>query len=205
MVRVSFALLPLLAAAHVSEEILETFRDSEQARWPEVHCGVDSEDPAGPRGAIVFVLRRDWAPRACDAFADLARAGFYDGARFFRVLPNFIAQFGFKPGGSPAPKRREADPRNSEARNARGTAAFAGGSKTQVFVNLRDNFRLDGESGPFATVEHTALLDGLYSGYREGSGQIKAYNLGTEALMRQFPRMSHVASCRVVEGRGHAG
>ena len=32
----------------------------------------------------------------------------------------------------------------------------------------------------------------------EGTGQIKAYNKGVAALMRQFPKMSHLETCRVV-------
>ena len=48
---------------------------------------------------------------------------------------------------------------------------------------MRDNDHLDKEGGVFATVENVALLDGLYTGYKEGSGQVRAYAKGTEALM----------------------
>src|SRR5437762_7356580 len=34
------------------------------------------------------------APRHVDNFVKLARRGFYDGQRFHRVVPNFVAQIG---------------------------------------------------------------------------------------------------------------
>ena len=36
------------------------------------------------------------------------------------------------------------------------------------------------------------------TGFLEGTGQIKAYNRGVDALMREFPRMSNIERCRLV-------
>src|SRR5947207_2734168 len=46
------------------------------------------------KGAFVLEIDRDWAPLGADRFYRLARSGFFDDSRFFRVIPNFIAQFG---------------------------------------------------------------------------------------------------------------
>ena len=147
----------------------------------------------------MFLLRHDWAPLACAAFKERVVAGFYDGLRFFRVVPNFIAQFGFHPSWNGTRWARVGkDARHADALNRRGTASFAGGSKTQIFVNLAENKHLDREGGVFAQVSGMEVLDAIHTGYKEGTGQIKAYNKGVAALMRQFPKMSHLETCRVV-------
>src|SRR5947199_10677976 len=53
------------------------------------------------------------APRHVDNFVKLARRGFYDGQRFHRVVPNFVAQSGDpKPSTTPphAPAMRAGGP-----------------------------------------------------------------------------------------------
>jgi len=46
------------------------------------------------KGDIVIEVRRDWAPHGADRFYNLVRAGYYDEARFFRVIQGRWAQFG---------------------------------------------------------------------------------------------------------------
>jgi len=50
----------------------------------------------------VFVVRmvREWAPRGVDRVYNLVRNGFYDDTRIYRVLPQWVVQFGVS--GSPA-------------------------------------------------------------------------------------------------------
>src|SRR5688572_11514973 len=52
------------------------------------------------KGAFVVEVHRDWAPLAADRFYNLVKNGFFDEARFFRVVPNFMVQFGMN--GNPA-------------------------------------------------------------------------------------------------------
>src|SRR5207247_8674848 len=46
------------------------------------------------KGDFVIAVHRAWAPRGADRFYNLVRSGFYDGVRFFRVIPGFMAQLG---------------------------------------------------------------------------------------------------------------
>ena len=70
---------------------------------------------------------RAWAPAGVDRFYNLARAGYYDDSRFYRVIMGFVAQFGI--AGDPAvnkawsQKKLPADPLIEH--NVRGTLAYA--------------------------------------------------------------------------------
>src|ERR1700733_11936527 len=46
------------------------------------------------RGPVVVEVTRADAPNGADRFYNLVKAKYFDGARFFRVIPGFMAQFG---------------------------------------------------------------------------------------------------------------
>jgi hypothetical protein len=64
------------------------------------------------RGPFDVQVRREWAPRGADRLHYLVRAGYYDGARFYRVIPGFMAQFGFAADPAPASPPPPATPRS---------------------------------------------------------------------------------------------
>ena len=55
---------------------------------------LDSEIEAEDAGVIVFEVNRTWAPIGVDRFYSLANDNYYDCAALFRVVPNFIVQWG---------------------------------------------------------------------------------------------------------------
>ena len=46
------------------------------------------------RGEFTVNVTRAWAPIGADRFYNLVKHHFYDNASFFRVVPNFVVQFG---------------------------------------------------------------------------------------------------------------
>jgi peptidyl-prolyl cis-trans isomerase A (cyclophilin A) len=164
------------------------------------------------RGDFIVEVTRKWAPLGADRFYNLVKNGVFDGARFFRVLPGFVVQFGIP--GDPAVARlwRSAqiadDPVVESNRRGRITFATSGPNSrtTQVFINLADNASLDGMGfAPFGRVaEGLEIVGQLHSGYGEGAprgrgpeqGRIQAE--GNAYLERQFPKLDHIKRAAIL-------
>ena len=168
------------------------------------------------RGRIDVMARTRWAPVGVDRFYTLVRERYYDDARFFRVVKNFVAQFGIagNPELSHAWRVRRIADDSVRHTNARGTVSYArGGAGTrtvQLYVNLRDNARLDTLNGfgfpPIAeVVRGMDVVDSLYSGYGEarprgtGPSQDSIQVEGNAYLARGWPKLDYIKSARVVE------
>jgi peptidyl-prolyl cis-trans isomerase A (cyclophilin A) len=156
------------------------------------------------RGPFVVQVAHAWAPRGADRFYDLVQQHFFDDARFFRVVPGFVVQFGL----SGDPKKNEPwDQRipddSVRQTNARGTIVFATqGPNTrshQLFINLADNARLDGMGfAPIGRViEGMNVVDSLYSEYGESPDQQFIQTLGNAYLDRTFPKLDRIKTARV--------
>jgi peptidyl-prolyl cis-trans isomerase A (cyclophilin A) len=174
------------------------------------------------RGRFDVMARKNWAPTGVDRLYTLIRSRHYDNARFFRVVKDFVAQFGLSgyPKIDDAWKIRRIADEPVRHTNARGTIAYArGGPGTrtvQLFINLRANPRLDTLSGfgfpPIAEViDGMAVVDSLYSGYGDGAArsgpqpghagpsQDSISMQGNAYLLRGWPKLDYIKSARVVK------
>jgi peptidyl-prolyl cis-trans isomerase A (cyclophilin A) len=164
------------------------------------------------KGDFVIEVQRDWAPFGADRFYNLVKSGYFDGARFFRVIPGFMAQFGIHGDPHVSAVWRGATIPDDPVRqhNTRGMVSFAtagpGTRTTQLFINFADNSRLDGMGfAPFGRVaEGMEVVDRLHGGYGEGApggrgpdqGRIQAE--GNAYLERQFPELDQVKRATIV-------
>lgn len=164
------------------------------------------------RGTMVLQLVRAWAPAGVDRFYNLARAGFYDDTRFYRVLPFYIAQFGM--AASPATDaiwRARKLPRDSvRASNVRGALTFAQNTprdrSTTLFFNLRDNPTLDslGFAPIGLVIEGMEAADSIYSGYGEIPSSAapmgnprRFYGESNRFLDEEYPKLDRIISIRL--------
>jgi cyclophilin family peptidyl-prolyl cis-trans isomerase/photosystem II stability/assembly factor-like uncharacterized protein len=162
------------------------------------------------KGPIVIEVTRAWAPHGADRFFNLVRHGYYDQARFFRVIKDKWAQFGIHAEPRVATLWRNQtipdDPAGQS--NVRGTVAFAfavpNGCTTQVFINLRDNSATH-DKEPFVpfglVVGGMDVAEALNSEYGESSGsgiragkQDPLFDGGNAYLAREFPRLDFIRS-----------
>jgi peptidyl-prolyl cis-trans isomerase A (cyclophilin A) len=159
------------------------------------------------RGPVVIEVTRANAPNGADRFYNLVKAKYFDGARFFRVIPGFMAQFGI--AADPAMTRTwdvpiQDDPVKTS--NVRGAVTFAQTSapnsrSTQLFINFGDNGRLDGQRfAPFGkVVSGMENVDQIYSGDRENPEQGRIEAEGNAYLEKEFPRLDYIKTARIAQ------
>ena len=164
------------------------------------------------KGTFVLEIDRDWAPRGADRFYALATSGYFDDSRFFRVVPNFIVQFGIARDSATNARWSNATiPDDSVTHgNVAGTIAFAmrgpSDRTTQLFVSLIDNSRLDAQG--FAPIGRVVsgmdVVKSIYSGYGENSGggvrggkQAPLLKGGNAYADSAYPRLDRLLRVRI--------
>lgn len=176
-------------------------------------------------GISKIKVEPDWSPNGAQRFIDLVKDKFYDGAALFRCQKDITVQFGI-------PKSREQmkkwhkignikdDPKRSDlfqqSHWKQGLISFAGGGTDsrggQIFVTLRDNIpHLGGElwETPFAQVIDgiDSWINDIYYDYGDKGGpdQGKLFrdNAYTEYLPDNFPLLSYMEYCKIIEPNPH--
>lgn len=221
------ALLPALAALSALSAFAAcgpsdaSKKAADSANAPSPAAEVTPSAPSTPAAPAVFRVRfetskgpfvveahRDWAPIGVDRFYQLVTSGYYDGNRFFRVMPGFIVQFGMH--GDPAVGAKwekltiQDDPVTHS--NARGTVTFAKQNmpntrSTHIFVNYGDNKFLDEMAfAPFGTVvSGMNVVDKINAQYGESPEQGRISAEGNAYLEKEFPKLDFIRSARVVD------
>ncbi len=157
------------------------------------------------KGAVVIEVHRDWAPIGTDHFLALVKAGYYDGDRFFRVVPGFVVQFGINGDPAVTAKWRDMplqdDPVTQS--NTVGTVTYATSGPntrtTQLFINLADNQRLDSMGfAPFAKViSGMDVVQSIYADYGERPDQGLIETKGNTYLQSQFPQLDYIRKATI--------
>jgi len=170
---------------------------------------------ATSRGPITLRAHRDWSPLAVDRFHFLLRHRYYDGARFFRMIPGFVVQWGIS--GDPALNKvwqgRSVPDEPVRQSNTRGRVSYARAGPNsrgvQLYVNLGDNARLDTLNRfgfpPIAeVVSGMDVADSLYAGYSCARGsqgtcpsQDSIGTRGNAYLLRTYPLLDSILTARI--------
>ncbi len=121
-----------------------------------------------PKGAIVFELYNDEAPKTVANFIKLARQGFYDGLIVHRVIPGFMIQTGDPTGtGRGGPGYTFADecsPKLHHEGSGVVSMANAGPNTngSQFFITLAPTPWLDGKHSIFGhVIEGQAVVEAI--------------------------------------------
>jgi peptidyl-prolyl cis-trans isomerase A (cyclophilin A) len=161
------------------------------------------------KGPVVLVLHRDWSPKGVDRFYNMTRNGFFTGVRFFRVMPNFMAQFGIN--GNPAvndawEKARLADDPPNGKSNVRGILTYGTTGQpnsrgTQLFINYKDNSYLDKQGFvPIGeVVEGMEVVDMLYADYGAApqNEQGTLVSQGNKFMQTKYPKLDYIKAATV--------
>ncbi|HLK21147.1 MAG TPA: peptidylprolyl isomerase [Bryobacteraceae bacterium] len=166
------------------------------------------------KGDFTVEVHREWSPNGADRFYNLVKNGFYDGCEFFRVVPNFMVQFGISGNPKIAAAWGHANIRDDKviSGNKRGriTYAMAGPNTrtTQVFINFKDNSNLDSQGfAAFGEVIENGMdvVDKLYGGYGDmqemgghGPSPGRIETEGNAYLDKNFSQLDKIKTAKIV-------
>lgn len=208
MIRVfAFLFALVFAAPAFSQNLANPAALNEQAP-PVYKVKVDTS-----KGSFVLEVHRDWAPLGADRFYNLVKNGFYDNARFFRVISGFMVQFGINGDPKLSAVWREARINDDKVQqsNQRGFITFATAGPntrtTQVFINFANNQSLDRMGfAPFGrVVSGMDAVDALYSGYGEGApsgqgpDQQRVQSQGNAYLTKDFAKLDYIKKASIAQ------
>jgi len=153
----------------------------------------------------VVEVHREWSPKGADRFYDLIQQRFYDENRFFRVVPNFVIQWGIQGDPQLQLKWRDKNITDDPVKetNRRGTIAYATGGPntrtTQLFINLKDNPQLDKRGfSPFGeVVSGMNVVNDIYPGMARRRIKIRFKLHGNEYLQKQFSLLDYIKTARI--------
>ena len=169
------------------------------------------------KGEFVVEVTRAWAPIGADRFYNLVKNGFFTDVEFFRVVPDFVVQFGINGNPKIAAAWSNANINDDPVvqSNQRGYITYAktgapNSRSTQVFINLNDrNSMLDGQGfAPFGkVVDGMDVVDKLYSGYGEQvtNLQDQIAQQGNAFLKKSFPELDSIKTALIVSPAPAAG
>jgi len=164
------------------------------------------------KGVFDLEITREWSPLAADRFYQTVKHRYYNNTVFYRVVPNFVAQWGnndtsvlklwepYKIADEPVLQS-----------NLKGFMSYARSGKetrgSTLFINLKDNQRLDtvianGVRGypPFGKViRGMGVVDSLYSGYAGRTmSKLDTLKKYPALFFEQFPKLDKVIKAHVV-------
>jgi peptidyl-prolyl cis-trans isomerase A (cyclophilin A) len=161
------------------------------------------------RGEFTITVTRAWSPLGADRFYNLVKHHYFNGARIFRVVPGFVAQFGLSayPPVNAAWRDAKIKDDSHNQSNKRGTIVFATSGPntrtTQLFINLKDNPSLDAQGfTPFGAVDGNGMnvVEMFYDQYGDNAGmdQENIEKGGEKYIATKWPKLDTIKSATIV-------
>jgi cyclophilin family peptidyl-prolyl cis-trans isomerase len=167
------------------------------------------------QGTFDIEAVREWSPKGVDRLYQLIKNEYYQDVAIYRVVPNFVAQFGIHNDTliNSAWQNRGIEDELVIKKNDSMTISFARGGvnsrSNQIFINLKDNYRLDklSYSGVTGFPVIAKVIAGqenvlkFYDGYGDGLGrkQGKIAELGNEFLRKEYPKVDYIIRAYILK------
>lgn len=167
------------------------------------------------QGNFDIEAKREWSPQGVDRLYQLIKRGYYTDISIFRVVPNFVAQFGIH-NDSVITKSWSSIKIDDEPvleSNKKGAISFARGGKktrtTQIFINLKDNARLDkleysGVKGFPVIAKVIAGMENIekfHDGYGDklGMRQDSIQKYGNKFIRKNYPEIDFIYKAYILK------
>ncbi len=167
------------------------------------------------QGNFDIEAKREWSPQGVDRLYQLIKNGFYTDIAIYRVVPNFVTQFGIHNDSlvNSSWRKYKIDDEPVIVKNDKGTIAFArGGVKTrttQIFINLKDNHRLDkldysGVKGFPVIAKVTSGMENVLKFYEKhgdklGRKQDSIQTYGNKFLRKNYPEIDYIQKAYIIK------
>ncbi len=130
-------------------------------------------------GRVIIEMRPDKAPNHVARIKELTRRGFYDGLKFHRVIPGFMAQTGDPKGDGTGGSGQEMKNEFNSLRHLRGTVSMAregdnvDSGDSQFFIMLNAKRSLDRQYTVWGRViEGMEAVDQIRQGTEANNGTV---------------------------------
>ncbi|RZJ70404.1 peptidylprolyl isomerase [Flavobacterium sp.] len=164
------------------------------------------------KGAFEVEIERKNSPKAVDRFYQLLNHNYFDNSIFYRVLPQYIAQFGNSDQAISDQWRLVKIPDEPVILpNKKGTITFARfGKETrdlELFININDNPELDtvvveGVKGYPAlgrVIKGMEVVQKLYSGYNERTMQdSERMYANRQDFLATYPNLDQIKTAKII-------
>ena len=167
------------------------------------------------KGTFDIEAKREWSPLAVDRLYQLVKHNFYTDIALYRVVPNFVAQFGIHNNKEINQfwKRFKIDDEPVIEKNNAMTVSFARAGKksrgTNLFINLKNNNNLDkikyGGVKGFPVVAKVIagqdVVKKFYNGYGDklGMQQDSINSYGNDFIKRKYPETDFILNVYILE------
>jgi len=168
------------------------------------------------KGIFDIEAKRAWSPNAVDRLYQLIKSEFYTDVALFRVVPNFVVQFGIHNDSNLNKEWANYKIPDEPVieKNIEGSISFARGGKesrtTQLFINLKSNSpRLDtldynGAKGFPVVAKVTQGMDVVkkfYDGYggNPATKQNEIQKEGNNYLKKNFPELDYINRAYIIK------
>lgn len=163
------------------------------------------------KGDVVLEVHPEWSPIGAAHFRELVEAGYYDGAPWFRVIEDFVAQCGI--AADPEMTAQWQDLNIPDERvvqgNTRGYVSYGKSAEpdsrsTHIFINFDNNSRLDavGFSAFAVVVEGMDVVDSFFiTAENPPDTQEKLTEQGVSFFRQLYPEGDYIVHAFVREAR----
>ena len=164
------------------------------------------------KGNIDIEIERKLSPKAVDRFYQLVKYNFFEDGTFYRVVPNFVAQFGNTDTiVSNQWKKTIIEDEPVIAGNNKGALSFARAGKNtrdlDLFINLKDNHRLDtinsngvvGFPSFGKVVGGMNVVESLYDGYSGETMKDEEIFNSTKLMRERYPKLDRILNAKILK------
>lgn len=165
------------------------------------------------KGYFDIEVKRQWSPKAADRFYQLVKHRYFENGVFYRVIPEFVAQFGNSDTtNNNAWQRFKIPDEKVILSNTKGTLSFARSGKetrgADLYINLKDNSRLDtlnyneviGFPAFGKVVSGLDIVTQIYSGYKGTSAEkLDVLYSNRSKYFEEFPKLDTIRTAYILK------